>query len=54
MGSKNDVYSDPFNLIEKLTNKITKVSTKNRNIVIIGESGSGKTLLLYKLENDLR
>jgi DNA replication protein DnaC len=54
MGSNNDVYSDLFNLIEKLTDEVTKVSTGNRNIVIIGESGSGKTLLLYKLENDIR
>jgi DNA replication protein DnaC len=40
-------------LIDKLKENILEYSDKIKNILIIGKSGSGKTLLLIKLMQEL-
>ncbi len=50
MGSYSEEYTNPVNLLNTLQEKLCKNS---RNIVIIGGSGAGKTLLLIKLLKSL-
>jgi ABC-type phosphate/phosphonate transport system ATPase subunit len=48
MGSNSEFYINPFDLLKYLENKVCEINI-GQNIVIIGDSGSGKTLLLLKL-----
>jgi DNA replication protein DnaC len=45
--------SDTFDLLIKLNKHIFNVEKYRKNIIIIGDSGAGKTQLLTKLSIDL-
>jgi ABC-type phosphate/phosphonate transport system ATPase subunit len=50
MGSYSEEYKEPKYLLNELK---TQLSESTKNIVVIGASGAGKTLLLIKLLNNL-
>ncbi len=52
-GSLSEYHTEPFDLIKKIKNKIN-TSTQSNSIVLMGESGSGKTLFLIKLMKELQ
>jgi DNA replication protein DnaC len=50
MGSYSEEYKEPKDLLSEL---LAKLFESTKNIVVIGASGAGKTLLLIKLLNNL-
>jgi DNA replication protein DnaC len=50
MGSYSEEHIDPKDLLSEL---YVKLFENNKNIVVVGGSGAGKTLLLIKLLKNL-
>jgi type IV secretory pathway ATPase VirB11/archaellum biosynthesis ATPase len=53
MGSYSELHTNQFDLINHPEYKIQELVAHKRNILIIGESGAGKTLFLIKLRKEL-